>query len=145
MPGLGDEVEVRRGVSWRGLGGGTGSAGVLLVWAWAAMVHGLRGRLEGWRSLECCCWSFRFLEVWAGRRRLRAAVLFRVRDLRWAGSRSPGESPTAALPVETDFWLVDGYAFSSIHSWPFHRCCCSVSALPGQRRGVHPQLARHAC
>ena len=97
MPGLGDEVEVRRGVSWRGLGGGTGSAGVLLVWAWAAMVHGLRGRLEGWRSLGSCCWGFRFLEVWAGRRRLRTAV-FRVRDLR-SGSRSPGESPTAALPV----------------------------------------------
>ena len=55
MPGLGDEVEVRRGVSWGGLGGGSGSAGVLLVWAWAAMVHGFRGRLEGWRSLGCGC------------------------------------------------------------------------------------------
>ena len=79
MPGLGDEVEVRRGVSWVCLGGGSGSAGVLLVWAWAAMVHGFRGRLEGWRSLGCGCWRFRFLEVWAERRRL---AVFRVRDLR---------------------------------------------------------------
>ena len=99
MPGLGDEVEVCRGVSWGSLGGGSGSAGGRLLWAWAAMVHGFRGRLEGWRSLGCGCWRFRFLEFWPGRRRLWAAVLLRFWDLRWARSWVPGESPAAALPV----------------------------------------------
>ena len=99
MPGLGVEVEVRRGVSWRVLGGGSGSTGGRRVWAWAAMVHGLRGRLAGWRSRWCWWGCFRFLGFLVGWRRLRAAVLFRFRGLREAGSCLPGEAPAAAVPV----------------------------------------------
>ena len=118
MPGLGAEVVVRRFDSGGSLGGGSGSAGGRLVCAWAAMVQGVRRRLERWESLWCGARFFRFLVFivvcWE---RLRTESRSRCRDLRGAGSCLAGGPPGSAVPVSILLLLLEVLGDLAVSMW----------------------------
>ena len=107
MPGLGAEVVVRRFDSGGSLGGVSGSTGGRLACAWAAMVQGVRRRLERWESLWCGARLFRFLVFivvcWE---RLRTESRSRCRDLRGAGTCLAGGPLGSAVSVSTCILLL---------------------------------------
>lgn len=101
MPGLGDEVDVRLEFACQDLGGGSGSRGGLWERAAAAMVHGLRFRIAGWKGHRCGWLLFLFLGFQTGERRRLAAGSLWARGLRKAGSWLPVESPAAPTALST--------------------------------------------